>query len=259
MEILNLGGSYESSARPSKKKFKVVLGIGVLAGVLGMGSTLAATVQINTGSTVEFGQGVAATTACDTDITVTPGTTYVNDTATAGNADNFQMRTITIANLNTDTKTADGQTQGCGGNWLILKAYTTNTGLATNYAVSGAIANSLYLGWNYPSPAVSGGVGVTGYKAYNSGISLAIANSGTSCTAKAIGYAGTGVTTPDAAGVTCVMSGANAQTKTATITLGKAGTSGDGANYGVAASAVQKITVETSGSEPTGYSAATVS
>jgi hypothetical protein len=160
--------------------------------------------------------------------------------------------------LNTDTKTADGQTQGCGGNWLIIKAYTTNTDLAANYSVGTSIANSLYLGWKYPAPAVSGGVSVTGYKAYNSGISLAIANSGTSCTAKAIGYAGTDVTTPDAAGVTCVMSGENAQTKTATITLGKNDTSGNGAVYGVAASAVQKITVETSGSEPTGYSAATV-
>jgi len=259
MEILNLGGSYESSARPSKKKFKVVLGIGVLAGVLGMGSTLAATVAINTGSTVEFGQGVAATTACDTDITVTPGTTYVNDTATAGNAENFQLRTITISELNTDTKTADGQTPGCGGNWLIVKAYTTVSAQATKYAASGSLANSLYLGWNYPSPTVSGGSGVTGYKAYNSGISLGISNGGTSCTAKAIGFAGTTPpTTPDAAGITCVISGAG-QAKIATVTLGKATTTGSGANYGVAASAVQKITVETSGSEPTGYSAATVS
>ena len=257
MEILNLGGSYESSARPSKKKFKVVLGIGVLAGVLGMGSTLAATVQINTGSTVEFGQGVAATTACDTDITVTPGTTYVNDTATAGNSENFQMRTITIANLNTDTKTADGQTQGCGGNWLIIKAYTTSSALATKYAVSNQLANSLYLGWNYPGAAVSGGSGVSNYKAYNSGISLAIANSGTSCVAKAIGYAG-GSASVDAAGIACEMSGA-AQTTTALITLGKSSNSGNGANYGVAASAVQKITVETSGSEPSGYSPSTVS
>jgi hypothetical protein len=258
MEILNLGGSQEPSARPSKKKFKVVLGIGLLAGVMGMGSTLAATVQINTGSTVEFGQGVAATTACDTDITVTPGTTYVNDTATAGNSENFQMRTITIAGLNTDTKTADGQTPGCGGDWLIIKAYTTSSALATKYAASGAIANSLYLGWNYASPTVSGGSGVVGYKAYNSGISLGIANGGTACDVKAIGYAGTDVTTVDAAGITCVISGAGTA-KIATITLGKAGTSGSGANYGVAASAVQKITVETSGSEPTGYSATTVS
>ena len=257
MEILNLGGSYESSARPSKKKFKVVLGIGVLAGVLGMGSTLAATVQINTGSTVEFGQGVAATTACDSDISVTPGTTYVNDTATAGSAANFQMRTITISNLNTDTKTANGSVEGCGGNWLIIKAYTTSTELADLYAVDNSIANPLYLGWKYPGAAVSGGNGVSSYRAYNSGIALAISNSGTTCTATTIGYAGAAASV-DAAGAICVMSGANAQSKTATITLGKSVTSGNGAVYGVAASAVQKITVETSGSAPTGYVSTTI-
>ncbi|MSY81707.1 MAG: hypothetical protein F2695_06400, partial [Actinobacteria bacterium] len=149
MEILNLGGSQEPSARPSKKKFKVVLGIGLLAGVMGIGSTLAATVQINTGATVEFGQGVASTTACDSDITVTPGTLYVNDTQTSGSSANFQMRSITISALNTTTKSSDGGTEGCGGDWLILKAYTTSDSLATNYAQGGSSANALYLGWNY--------------------------------------------------------------------------------------------------------------
>ena len=37
MEILNLGGLNEPSERPSKKKLKVVIGIGVLAGVMGFG------------------------------------------------------------------------------------------------------------------------------------------------------------------------------------------------------------------------------
>ena len=113
MEILNLGGSQEPSARPSKKKFKVVLGIGLLAGVMGIGSTLAATVSINTGATVEFGQGVAATTACDSSLTVTPGTTYVNDTQTSGSTANFQMRSIVLSGLNITAKSTDGATEGC--------------------------------------------------------------------------------------------------------------------------------------------------
>ena len=40
MDILNLGGAPEPSERPSKKKLKVVIGIGLLAGFMGMGSTL---------------------------------------------------------------------------------------------------------------------------------------------------------------------------------------------------------------------------
>lgn len=252
MEILNLGGSQEPSARPSKKKFKVVIGLGLLAGVLGMGSTLAATVTINTGSTVEFGQGVASTTACDRDLTVTPGTSYINDTATSGSTANFQMRKITLSGLNIETKTADGVTEGCGGNWLILKAYTTSDSLATNYAQGGSSANSLYLGWKYTAPTVNGGTAGTGYAAYNAGISLAIVRTGSgtgTCVAKVMAGTIPGV---DAGGATCVMTGSSGTDMTATVTLG----GGTYAKYGVVAGAVQKITVETSGTDP-GYSSST--
>ena len=255
MEILNLGGSQEPSARPSKKKFKVVLGIGLLAGVMGIGSTLAATVSINTGATVEFGQGVAATTACDSSLTVTPGTTYVNDTQTSGSTANFQMRSIVLSGLNITDKSTDGVEEGCGGNWLILKAYTTSESY-TAYAVSGSTQNSLYLGWKYPSPKVNGGSGAgSGYVAYNHGIALQIvrssANTGT-CTATAIGTPGS----VDVSGATCVLTGSSDAAMTATVSLGD---NGGGAAYGVLAGAVQKITVETSGSAPSGYLDTTVS
>ena len=253
MEILNLGGSQEPSARPSKKKFKVVLGIGLLAGVMGIGSTLAATVQINTGATVEFGQGVAATTACDSSLTVTPGTTYVNDTQTSGSTANFQMRSIVLSGLNITAKSTDGLTEGCGGNWLILKAYTAYESY-TAYTVGGSTQNSLYLGWKYPSPKVNGGDAAgDGFVAYNSGIALQIVRSGANtgtCTATAMG------STVDVSGATCVLTGAADNAMIATVTLGD---NGGGAGYGVLAGAVQKITVETSGSAPSGYASTTVS
>ena len=81
MDILNLGGVNEPSERPSKKKLKVIIGIGLLAGVMGMGSTLAASITLNGGTAVEFGQGVQLVTACDDAITVTPTSTFVNRTA----------------------------------------------------------------------------------------------------------------------------------------------------------------------------------
>jgi hypothetical protein len=68
MDILNLGGINEPSERPSKKKLKVIIGIGLLAGVMGMGSTLAASITLNGGTSVEFGQGVQYVTACDTGV-----------------------------------------------------------------------------------------------------------------------------------------------------------------------------------------------
>ena len=246
MEILNLGGSHEPSARPTKKKFKVVLGIGLLAGVLGLGSTLAATINLGTGATVEFGQGISATTACDGDVTVVPGSTFKNATGTAGD---FQLTSITISNINSvqnDTSTGIG----CGGQTFILHAYTDDDTMATNYAVGGDKVSPLYLGWNYPS-AVKGGTTVGSYKAFNSGIAVTIGNSGGSCSSgmTAVGFSG-GATKSDINGATCVQSGTGANT-VITITLGS-GASG-GANNGVTTAAVSKLTIESGAVAPATY------
>jgi hypothetical protein len=74
MSILNFDGT---SGRKSGKPFKVILGIGALAAVVAVASTLAANININSGP-VEFGQGVAQTTACDDSITVTPQSRFIN-------------------------------------------------------------------------------------------------------------------------------------------------------------------------------------
>lgn len=74
MSVLNLDGP---SGRNFGKPLKVVLGIGALAAVVAVTSTLAANININSGP-VEFGQGVAQTTACDDSITVTPRSRFIN-------------------------------------------------------------------------------------------------------------------------------------------------------------------------------------
>ena len=251
MEILNLGGSHEPSARPTKKKFKVVLGIGLLAGVLGLGSTLAATINLGTGATVEFGQGISATTACDSDVTVVPGSTFKNAAGTAGD---FQLTSITISNINSvanDTSTGTG----CGGQTFILHAYTDDGTMATNYAVGGDKVSPLYLGWNYAS-AVVGGITVSSYKAFNSGIAVTIGNSGGSCTTgmKAVGFSG-GASTSDIGGATCVQTGTGANT-VITITLGSGATGG--ANNGVTTAAVSKLTIESGAVAPATYTSDSV-
>ena len=100
MEILNLGGAEESNtpAPRSRKKLRVILGIGALAAVTGLGSTLAANISLNGGGNVEFGQGVATTAACDDDITLTPvsefsNTSYAYDEAT------FTMTAIQVSGI----------------------------------------------------------------------------------------------------------------------------------------------------------------
>ena len=112
MEILNLGGVNEPSERPSKKKLKVIIGIGVLAGVMGMGSTLAASITLNGGTAVEFGQGVQLVTACDSAITVTPASEFVNS-VTSGQA-NFRLASVTLSDIG----------EGCIGKKIRITAYT---------------------------------------------------------------------------------------------------------------------------------------
>ncbi|CAB4991612.1 MAG: hypothetical protein F2888_01190 [Actinobacteria bacterium] len=140
MDILNLGGVNEPSERPSKKKLKVVIGIGLLAGVMGMGSTLAASITLNGGTAVEFGQGVQLVTACDDAITVTPTSEFVNST-TSGQA-NFRLKTIALTGIG----------EGCVGKKIRLTAYTdVETFTAYTLAGTGAgnITSPLAFAYNY--------------------------------------------------------------------------------------------------------------
>jgi hypothetical protein len=164
VEILNLGSSAEENtpAPKARKKLRVLLGIGALAAVTGLGSTLAANISLNGGGNVEFGQGVATTAACDDDITLTPisefsNTSYGYDEAT------FTMTAIQVSGIdltpegwdvqndtwatgwdwNTDSWNSEyeqysGQYKNSSGVWtntcanksLMLRAYTDNTDYA---------------------------------------------------------------------------------------------------------------------------------
>jgi len=136
MEILNLGGLNEPSERPSKKKLKVVIGIGVLAGVMGFGSTLAASITLNSGSSVEFGQGVQLVAACDSAITVTPTSTFVNDTDSAQS--NFRLATIVLSDIGA----------GCLGKKLRITGYTSSETLTTYTKAGSGITSPLAFGYN---------------------------------------------------------------------------------------------------------------
>ena len=193
MEILNIGGASESnnSAPKFRKKLRVILGIGALAALTGLGSTLAANISLNGGGNVEFSQGVATTAACDDDITLTPVSTFSNtyDDAT------FAMTAIQISGIDLTPEGWDvsansgagqwatgwnwmedtwdagyeqysGQYLNNNGDWtntcanksLILRAYTDNTEYAERTAENN-IASPLLLNGNQfqrPSSAVGG-------------------------------------------------------------------------------------------------------
>jgi hypothetical protein len=115
VEILNLGGAEDSysPAPKSRKKLRVILGIGALAAVTGLGSTLAANISLNGGGNVEFGQGVATTAACDESITLTPVSTFSNSYEDA----TFALTAIQISDIDLTPEGWDQNLNSGDGGW----------------------------------------------------------------------------------------------------------------------------------------------
>ena len=73
-----------------------------------IGTTLAGTITINSGTAVQFAQGSITTATCDADITISATSTYSND---------FYLKTITLSGINL--------VSGCEGKTLTVSAATT--------------------------------------------------------------------------------------------------------------------------------------
>jgi hypothetical protein len=92
-----------------KKTLKVILGISALAGVIALGSTLAASINLNAGAPVEFGQGVAQATACDSSVLLTPESTFVNSEG----GGEYKFTSVTVSDISEE----------CFGKEFTIKAY----------------------------------------------------------------------------------------------------------------------------------------
>jgi hypothetical protein len=73
-----------------------------------IGTTLAGTITINSGTAVQFAQGSITTATCDAAITISATSTYSND---------FYLKTITLSGINL--------VSGCEGKTLTVSAATT--------------------------------------------------------------------------------------------------------------------------------------
>lgn len=74
------------------------LALAMIAFIAAISPTLAANISLNSSQSVEFGQGMAQTTACSggTSLTVTPYSSFVNGTGTSGD---FYFSSITVSNI----------------------------------------------------------------------------------------------------------------------------------------------------------------
>ena len=136
MEILKFAEPPKRNSRTNTKKrggimplLAVVVSVAVVGG---MSTTLAGTISLNSTGSVEFGQGVVTTAACDASITITPASAFETTTSTFSVA-TVKLDLIGIKSDGSDTATAGA---GCLGKYMTIRAYNVS-GAALNLFPSG--------------------------------------------------------------------------------------------------------------------------
>ena len=119
MEILKFTEPPKRSSRTNTKKsgglmplLAVVVSVAVVGG---MSTTLAGTINLNSAGTVEFGQGVVTTAACDTSIEITPTSEFKTSNST------FFVKSVKLDNIGYISGGTNGT--GCFGKTFTLRAY----------------------------------------------------------------------------------------------------------------------------------------
>jgi len=136
VEILKFAEPPKRSSRTSTQKrgglmplLAVVVSVAVVGG---MSTTLAGTITLNSSGTVEFGQGVVTTAACDTSIQITPTSEFKTSNST------FFVKSVKLDNIGYIAGGTDGT--GCFGKTFTLKAYdSAGAALAMDNSDTGTI------------------------------------------------------------------------------------------------------------------------
>ena len=129
MEILKFDSAPQKRTGQKKSSTRGLLAVAGFAAIAVLGSTLAANISLNSG-TLEFGQGVAITSACDSDgITATPKAVFSN---VAGGG-TFNFATVSLTGIST----------GCANKLFTLNAYDNSSATPLNIATVGAISYSV--------------------------------------------------------------------------------------------------------------------
>ena len=118
MTLLNFD-SPEPRRKSGKKSFKALVGIGAIVGAVAIGSTFAASINLNSSGPVEFGQGVTQATACDSEIVMTPYSAFIN-----GTPGSFNLIALKLEGI--DTTDQANSSPGCEGKTFTIKLYKAN-------------------------------------------------------------------------------------------------------------------------------------
>ena len=160
MEILKFENApAPRKAAPKKSNLKSLAGLATVAAIAVLGSTMAANITLGSGS-LEFGQGVQVTAACDTSITLSPKVTFQN-----GTNPQFYLSTISFSDV--DTRTANSTSTsggtGCDGKTLTLNAYGETSATPVSFAtVSNALVSQATIGITTGTITTSNGFTIAG-------------------------------------------------------------------------------------------------
>lgn len=105
-------------SRKFPKLLTPAAGVSILTIVTLLGTTLAANINLNSGTPVEFGQGVAQTTSCDHEILVTPASSF-----------DSTLNSFTVSNITLSDIAAT-----CMGKNFVIKLYGGTSGTPLNTA-----------------------------------------------------------------------------------------------------------------------------
>ncbi len=99
-----------------RSKLKHILSISALISTVALGSTLAASINLNGSTPVEFGQGIAQVTSCDSEILLTPISSFINDSYS-----DFKFAGLSLSEV--DTTDQANSSEGCAGKVFTIKTY----------------------------------------------------------------------------------------------------------------------------------------
>jgi hypothetical protein len=140
-----LSGAFADSSATTKKKNKKNGAILLIAGIAltsSIGGVFAAnSITINSGSAIEFGQGVAATTSCEAAITTSMTQSYVTGTT-------FRVGNVVLSNV-------DGAT--CNGKDLKVTLVDSSSAEITSTLIRAATGTTSYT-WDASSANVTADV-----------------------------------------------------------------------------------------------------
>jgi len=108
--ILDLNES--TPRRVPKKSWGYFFLLAFTGGALFIGNTFAANISLNAGDSIEFGQGQILTSACDSEILVTPNSTFTNEVGAGA----YKFTSLTLSEIDSDSS-------HCSNKTFTIKAY----------------------------------------------------------------------------------------------------------------------------------------